>query len=96
MTGEYLATALRAADLNALADKTAQPLITGETVKRLKVPQPELEAQRAIAATIHTRRTQRNRFVERLERQLELLAEHRQALITAAITGELQVSEVST
>jgi hypothetical protein len=30
-----------------------------------------------------------------LTRQINLLAEHRQALITAAVTGELDVAEVA-
>ena len=35
------------------------------------------------------------RTTEALERQLDLLVEHRQALITAAVTGELEIPGVA-
>jgi type I restriction enzyme, S subunit len=37
----------------------------------------------------------RDRLVERLDRQIDLLLEHRQALLTAAVTGDLEVPGVA-
>jgi hypothetical protein len=34
-------------------------------------------------------------LVRHLERQIDLLSEHRQALINAAVTGEIQVPRVA-
>ena len=61
-----------------------------------KVRVPELEEQEAIAETLDRRLSSYHRAHEAIDRQLSLLAEHRRALITAAVTGELRVSEVST
>ena len=91
---EFLATALRAANLNAAADRTAQPLITGETVKNLDIPQPSEDKQIEIAKAIRAARNKKMQLSDRLGRQLDLLRERRQSLITSVVTGELAVSGV--
>ena len=58
---------------------------------------PDLDRAEQLAAIGSSRRALsfQNGLVGRLTRQLDLLAEHRQALITAAVTGELDVSKVA-
>lgn len=87
----YLAAAIRAADLNQQADRTAQPLITGEKVKALRIPQPPLSDQAAIVDALETSRLRTEGLLSLLTTQISLLAERRQALITAAVTGEFKV-----
>ena len=52
---------------------------------------PPIELQVEIVDAVNVRATHVNSMVKRLSSQLELLREHRQALITAAVTGELDI-----
>jgi type I restriction enzyme S subunit len=91
----FLAAALRASELNSRSMQTAQPLITGETVKGLRIPKPSLAEQRRIADTLDSVRAQVETVCSTLAAQIELLHEHRQALITAAVTGQLDVANAA-
>ena len=58
-------------------------------------PVPPIEQQRFAASQL-LEALQEIRLTQRkLEKQVSLLQEHRQALITAAVTGELEVPEVA-
>ena len=93
----------------AVADALAKPEVV-ESYKRLEYqvgastpeeflalssPVPPIDEQRDIVAECFASRRRTNKLVSRLERQIELLREHRQALITAAVTGELEVPGVA-
>lgn len=89
----YLVNLLKAANLNDLASKTAQPLITGEQIKSLTVVIPPIEEQ----VNINLMLTEvANRF-DKLERKsvlgIELLRERKNALISAAVTGKIDVRD---
>lgn len=81
----------------AVEQLTAQRL--GATFGRINVAQvvdlqilcPPSEDQHAIADHLDARRGTYDTVAVRLHRQIELLAEHRQALVTAAITGQIDV-----
>jgi type I restriction enzyme, S subunit len=60
-------------------------------VRRFVVPLPPVEEQDRLVATAEERRTAMRSAGELLARHLRLLAERRQALITAAVTGHHQV-----
>lgn len=60
-------------------------------VKALKVPVPPLREQDEIVAEAGRVRLQANRAMILLQNQLAFLQERRQALITAAVTGELDL-----
>lgn len=59
----------------------------------VSVPEPEMQCQ--AADEIRRARETADRLSSPLTRQIELLQEHRQALITAAVTGELDVDLVA-
>lgn len=61
----------------------------------LWMPRVSISVQRAAVAVLNKARHNRDVIVSRLDRQIKLLQEHRQALITAAVTGELDVSRVA-
>lgn len=61
-------------------------------ILELLVPAPEPDEQRHLAATFERERQQVNELVAKLTRQIDVLAERRQALITAAVTGELDIA----
>jgi type I restriction enzyme S subunit len=88
---DYLAAVLKHRNLNELADKTAQPLITGTLVGDERVPRPPLPEQRAIADHLDRETAKIDRLVAKVEEAVERLQEYRTALITAAVTGKIDV-----
>jgi type I restriction enzyme S subunit len=60
----------------------------------LSSPVPPVEEQPRIVERCFAARTRTSRLIERLERQINLLREQRQAVITSAVTGELAVPGV--
>lgn len=61
----------------------------------MRVPLPSLAEQRDIAARIGEQSAEIDEFADALERQVELLRERRQALITAAVTGQFDITTAS-
>jgi type I restriction enzyme S subunit len=69
-----------------------QPNISQDILRSLSIAVPDVAEQSRIAEDIVDSRRRNQVVLERLGQQVELLQEHRQALITAAVTGELDVS----
>jgi type I restriction enzyme S subunit len=63
-----------------------------ETAKNLVLPLPPLEEQDAIVAWLDRELGRIDAIVATVERQVSRLREYRQALITAAVTGQLDVA----
>ncbi len=61
----------------------------------IRVPLPPVQIQRSIVSELDLEAATHDRLSSALVRQIELLAEHRQALITAAVTGQLEVPGVA-
>lgn len=61
-------------------------------MKQLPVPVPPLDVQAQIVQRLRSVTERIDRTIERMHRQIALLQEHRRALITAAVTGELEVA----
>lgn len=61
-------------------------------IRNLSCPLPSLDEQRAIVAGIDTARSRLARLVALTRQSISLLGERRQALITAAVTGQLDPS----
>lgn len=57
----------------------------------IKIPVPPMPTQRDLVRGLDDRASRCNRVADLIRAQIELLAERRQALITAAVTGELPV-----
>ncbi len=87
----YLAAVLRMRNLNELADKTAQPLITGTRIRAEYVPKPPFAEQRAIADFLDRETSKIDRLASKVEEAIARLQEYRAALITAAVTGKIDV-----
>lgn len=62
-------------------------------IQELRVPLPPLEEQDEIVAAVWRHIGRDGHIEDSLSHQLDLLAERRQALITAAVTGDLDVAE---
>ncbi|MGH3921241.1 MAG: hypothetical protein ACRDSG_19720 [Pseudonocardiaceae bacterium] len=75
---------------------STRSMINLDIIKSTIIPLPSVEVQRSIADLADIARLRAGPIVNALERQIALLRERRQALITAAVTGEMDVPGVST
>jgi type I restriction enzyme S subunit len=66
--------------------------INVDRIGSLAVPLPPLNEQDAIVERLGNETQAHSTFVEASTRQLFCLAEHRRALITAAVTGQLDIA----
>jgi type I restriction enzyme S subunit len=82
-------------DLVEMAYGAGQPNISQETVRSLRIPAPSLGQQQEIALVVARERNSVDAVSGYLERQITLLQERRQALITAAVTGQLDIPEAA-
>jgi type I restriction enzyme S subunit len=76
------------------ADRVAMPKINRDTLNELRMPAPTVAEQHAIAAYLDRETTKIDRMVEKVEAAIERLREYRTALITAAVTGKIDVRGV--
>jgi type I restriction enzyme S subunit len=60
-------------------------------VRKVKLPRPRLDEQAAIADYLDHATARLDTLIAKTERSIELLREHRIALITAAVTGKLEL-----
>jgi len=72
-----------------MAEKNAQPLITGRFIKNLDVACPPLPEQRDIADFLDTKTAQIDTLIAKKQRLIKLLQEHRTALINQVVTKGL-------
>lgn len=72
---------------------TAQTNISVPIVRFMPVPRPPLPEQVAIAAYLDAETAKLDALVEKVEAAVERLQEYRTALITAAVTGKIDVRE---
>lgn len=89
----YLAAVLRSRNLNEIAERTAQPLITGSQVRDQRLPRPPLEEQQSIVAFLKHEMSKIDKMVAKVETAIERLQEYRTALITATVTGKIDVRD---
>lgn len=82
----YLAVFLKSRNLNDIASRSAQPLITWTQIKDQYVCKPPLEIQQAIASYLDTKTAQIDEAISLKTQQIELLREKRTALINHVVT----------
>lgn len=68
--------------------------LTREQLRAHRIPWPSEQEQHRIVAELDETRAKMRALQDQWSRQIELLTEHRQALITAAVTGEIWVPGV--
>ncbi|WP_341521386.1 restriction endonuclease subunit S [Pseudomonas sp. G.S.17] len=88
---DYISLCLGARNLNTLADKNAQPLITGTKVTNERIPIPPFDEQREIQRHVIELMEQFEMLSSQAETGITLLKERRTALISAAVTGKIDV-----
>jgi type I restriction enzyme S subunit len=97
--GRFLMYCLRAAAKQSVfsveGNQSTIVHLTGEQLRSHRFPWPPVAEQREIVMYLDSLSSKRERTTALVGHQLDLLVEHRQALITAAVTGEYQVPGVS-
>jgi type I restriction enzyme S subunit len=71
------------------------PHLTAEQLRAHRIPFPEPNRARALVRELRERRSGLEVTKSKIAGQIDLLVEHRQALITAAVTGELDLAEAA-
>lgn len=80
--------------IDLLANVTAQPALSLSGMNTLSCVQPPLPEQAAIAAYLDKETAKMDVLVGKVEQVVERLQEYRTALITAAVTGKIDVRNV--
>lgn len=82
-------------ELDATGASDSMQNIGQDTVRRVPMPLPDREQQDAFVARCDRERAQIAMVVGAIQKQVSLLFERRQALITAAVTGQLDIPEAA-
>jgi type I restriction enzyme S subunit len=67
--------------------------MSARELRNIKIPAPELSIQKDIIAKLKIEDAKESALAIRTRVMLETLAERRQALISAAVTGKLEVTD---
>jgi type I restriction enzyme S subunit len=92
----WLGELLRALDLNQYSLTAAQPGLAVDQVENLVVPVPRQPRQSELARWVSVQTARTSAIAKGLQARMGLLQERRQALITAAVTGEIAIPGVAT
>jgi len=87
--------AMRQDLLGRLAMGSTHKTIYMPDIESLRIPLPDVQEQDRIVVEVWARLHKINRLEDTLKAQSELLVERRRALITAAVTGQLDIPEVA-
>ncbi|HEY8766316.1 MAG TPA: hypothetical protein VIP09_03480 [Dehalococcoidia bacterium] len=82
-------------ELEATGASDSMQNIGQDTVRRIVVPLPDIRQQRTFVRRCDDDRSQNSLIIDSIQKQVSLLQEHRQALITAAVTGQVDVPEAA-
>jgi type I restriction enzyme, S subunit len=91
---KWLGELLTTMNLNQYSVSAAQPGLSVDRIQNLFIPVPSFSEQDLIVHYIETETTRIDQEISILEREIELLAEYRQALISEAVTGKIDVRDI--
>ncbi|MFN2397909.1 MAG: restriction endonuclease subunit S [Gemmatimonadaceae bacterium] len=91
---KFVAYCLIARRLDDLADVSTVPQINNKHIYPAEFPSPPLREQRIIADYLDAETAKIDQMVAKVEAAIERLQEYRAALITAAVTGKIDVRGV--
>ncbi|WKK25397.1 restriction endonuclease subunit S [Streptomyces olivoreticuli] len=93
---DFWASRLEALDVSPVVSGSAQPKLTAGALMALRVSAPtDIDEQRRIGAYLGEQTVKIDRLIAETESFIELSQERRAALITAAVTGQIDVREVA-
>ncbi|MEI6890673.1 MAG: restriction endonuclease subunit S [Pontiella sp.] len=77
------------------SDRVAMPKINRDTFSKLRIPIPSLAEQTEIASYLDRETAKLDQLTAKVSEAIERLQEYRTALITAAVTGKINVDSAS-
>lgn len=89
----YLYYLFQSLNLNRFANKTAQPLITQSQILDQFVPLPSIEEQESVVSWLTENVKKFDFTIQLINKHISLISEYRQALITATVTGQVDVRD---
>jgi type I restriction enzyme S subunit len=87
----YWEALLQSYDFTPLITGAAQPKLTSDRLASIVLPTPPATEQKAIAAFLDRKTAIIDQMITKVETAIERLKEYRSALITAAVTGKIDV-----
>ena len=84
-------TTLFQKELKLLSNATTIDVIYSDTIRKVPIPLPSLEEQRKILSWVESQSMAIQRTVEQTISSCSLLAEYRAGLMSAAVTGQIDV-----
>lgn len=91
---DFWAEAIEHIDINSLVSGSAQPKLTAENLNNLKITFPLSASERKeISDFIEGKKIKFKSLIKKAELQISLLQERRTALISAAVTGKIDVRD---
>ena len=78
--------------MHSIQTGALHPHLNCGDVKEVKIPLPSLDEQAEIVALIEQRQASFGDLIEQAQEGISLLVERRAALISAAVTGKIDVS----
>ncbi|MCL6748859.1 restriction endonuclease subunit S [Prevotella sp. TCVGH] len=81
--------------VESLSVGVSYPAINASQIVNIKIPCPPLSEQRAIASYLDAETSKIDARIAKRRRQIELLQEYKQALITVAVTGKIDVRGIN-
>lgn len=91
--GTWLHAVLSCYDMAWLVNPGAVPSVNQEQVGNIKIPVPLVEEQHLIVAGLKSDMIRIDALVVKTEQSIQLLKERRSTLITAAVTGQIDLRE---
>lgn len=88
---KFMRYALEMSDYALIVSGSAQPQITRESLYKLEIPLPPLTDQRRIADEIDRETAEIDSMLADIKELRNLLAERRAAIISAAVTGQIDI-----
>jgi type I restriction enzyme, S subunit len=82
-------------ELLEIAPRTTLPILSNEFLKSLIVAVPRRAVQALVVEGLEAEASRTRTLTQRVDDQIKLLREHRQALITAVVSGQLDVSKAA-
>ncbi|MEU9162352.1 restriction endonuclease subunit S [Streptomyces sp. NPDC048424] len=93
---DFWASRLEALDVSPFVSGSAQPKLTAGALMALRVSAPtDIDEQRRISAYLGEQTARIDRLIAETESFIEISQERRTALITAAVTGQIDVRKVA-
>lgn len=88
---KYLEFILNDLNLNKYSRSTAQPLITGETIKKRSIRIPLIGEQQKIANFLNIKSAQFDSIISKKELLIKKLEEAKKSLISEVVTGKVKI-----